>query len=57
MDNDEPRATPQLYLSPPPANHVKIKKGELIGVAIEVLARILEQQSPATLDASILEAV
>ncbi len=38
------------------ANRVKIKKGELIGVAIEVLARILEQQSPATLDASILDA-
>src|SRR3712207_4007217 len=38
------------------ANSVKIKKGELIGVAIEVIARILEQQSPATLDASILDA-
>src|SRR3712207_6588163 len=27
------------------ANRVKIKKGELIGVAIEVLSRILETQS------------
>ncbi len=38
------------------ANRVKIKKGELIGVAIEVLSRILENQSPTTLDASILDA-
>jgi hypothetical protein len=37
-------------------NRDKIKKGELIGVAIEVISRILEKQSPATLDASILDA-
>ncbi len=37
------------------ANGVKIKKGELIGVAIEVLSRILEKQTPATLDASVLD--
>jgi hypothetical protein len=37
------------------ASRVKIKKGELIGVAIEVLSRVLERQSPATLDASILD--
>ncbi len=36
-------------------NRVKIKKGELIGVAIEVISRILENQSPSTLDASILD--
>jgi hypothetical protein len=38
------------------ANRVKIKKGELIGIAIEVLSRILENHSPATLDASVLDA-
>ncbi len=38
------------------ANRIKIKKGEVIGVAIEVLSRILENQSPSTLDASILDA-
>lgn len=37
------------------ANRVKIKKGELIGVAIEVISRILENQSPTHLDASILD--
>ncbi len=37
------------------ANRVKIKKGEVIGVAIEVLSRILEKQSPTSLDASILD--
>lgn len=36
-------------------NGVKIKKGELIGVAIKVLSIILENQSPSTLDDSILE--
>ena len=37
------------------ANRVKIKKGEVIGVAIEVLSRILEKQSPTSLDASVLD--
>ncbi len=37
------------------ANRVKIKKGELIGVAIEVISKVLEHQSPTTLDASILD--
>ncbi len=37
------------------ANGVKIKKGELIGIAIEVLSRILEKQTPATLDTSVLD--
>jgi hypothetical protein len=37
------------------ANSVKIKKGEVVGIAIEVLSRILENQSPTTFDASILD--
>jgi hypothetical protein len=37
------------------ANGVKIKKGELIGVAIEVLSRILEKQTSATLDNTVLD--
>ncbi len=37
------------------ANRVKIKKGEVIGVAIEVLSRILEKQSPTSLDVSVLD--
>ena len=37
------------------ANNVKIKKGEVIGIAIEVLSRILENHSPTTFDASILD--
>ena len=34
---------------------VKIKKGELIGVAIEILSRILENQKPSTLDKNVLD--
>ena len=37
------------------ANRVKVKKGELIGVAIEIISRILENQFPAHLDASVLD--
>jgi hypothetical protein len=37
------------------ANRVKIKKGELIGIAIEVISRILENQSPSHPDVSILD--
>ena len=37
------------------ANRVKVKKGELLGVAIEVISRILENQIPTILDASILD--
>ena len=37
------------------ANRVKIKKGEVIGVAIEILSKVLEKQSPSSLDVSILD--
>src|SRR5437667_359011 len=37
------------------ANRVKVKKGELIGVAIEVIYRILENQTPTILNASVLD--
>jgi len=37
------------------ANRVKIKKGELVGVAIEVLSRIIENLSPTQIDAAILD--
>lgn len=37
------------------ANRVKIKKGELVGVAIEVLSRILEDLSPTQIDTTILD--
>src|SRR3712207_4014812 len=37
------------------ANRVKIKKGEVIGVAIEILSKVLEKQSPSSLDASIVD--
>jgi len=36
------------------ANNIKIKKGELIGVAIEIISRILENQSPTNADANSL---
>ena len=38
------------------ANGVKVKKGHLVGVAIEVVSRILENQSPSSLDNTILDA-
>jgi hypothetical protein len=37
------------------ANGVKLKKGELVGVGIEVLASILDQYTPKAIDASLLE--
>lgn len=37
------------------ARGVKIKKGELVGVAIEVISRILEKKSPRNIDSSILD--
>jgi hypothetical protein len=37
------------------ANGVKLKKGELVGVAIEVLAAILDQYTPKEIDASLLD--
>jgi hypothetical protein len=37
------------------SQRVKVKKGELIGIAIEVLSRILENQSPTKLGVSILD--
>jgi hypothetical protein len=37
------------------ANGVKLKKGELVGVAIEVLATILDDHTPQEIDASLLD--
>lgn len=37
------------------SNNVKIKKGELIGIAIEILSRILENQNPSPLDSTVLD--
>lgn len=37
------------------ANGVKLKKGELVGVAIEVLAAILDDYTPTEIDASLLD--
>jgi hypothetical protein len=37
------------------ANGVKLKKGELVGVGIEVLSAILDQYSPKEIDASLLD--
>src|SRR5436309_1965105 len=37
------------------ANGMKVKKGHLVGLAIEVVSRILENQLPSTLDISILD--
>jgi hypothetical protein len=34
---------------------VKLKKGELVGVSIEVLSRILDQYTPRTIDTSLLD--
>ncbi len=37
------------------AKGVKIQKGELVGVGIEVLAAILDQYNPKTIDATLLD--
>ena len=37
------------------SNGTKLKKGEVVGVAIEVLSRILENQSPVELNSTILD--
>jgi hypothetical protein len=37
------------------ANGVKLKKGELVGVAIEVLAAILDDYTPQEINASLLD--
>ena len=37
------------------AKGVKIQKGELVGVGIEVLAAILDKYNPKTIDASLLD--
>jgi hypothetical protein len=36
------------------ANGIKLKKGELVGVAIEVLAAMLDEYTPQEIDASLL---
>ncbi len=37
------------------SNGVKVKKGELVGIAIEILSRILENQNPSPLDSTALD--
>jgi hypothetical protein len=37
------------------ANGVKLKKGELVGIGIEVLAAILEQHTPKVIDNTLLD--
>lgn len=37
------------------AKGVRIKKGELVGVALEILSRILEKKEPRNIDSSILD--